>query len=148
MQKKNTTIFILKKKQKIDRNYKLEIKDLTSINSFCIKKVEKCDTDGNNVCRLNSNNIKLPLYLRNRKKGDYISLLGTNGNKKVKDIFIENKIPLTLRNSYPLLVDADDNILWIPNLKKSKYNVKINEIYDIILTSYNESEESNEKENK
>ena len=146
--KKEYNYIYIEKKQKIDRNYKLEIKDLTSINSFCIKKVEKCDTDGNNVCRLNSNNIKLPLYLRNRKKGDYISLLGTNGNKKVKDIFIENKIPLTLRNSYPLLVDADDNILWIPNLKKSKYNVKINEIYDIILTSYNESEESNEKENK
>ena len=97
---------------------------------------------------MNSKKIKLPLYLRNKKNGDSISLLGTKGHKKIKDIFIENKIPLSQRNSYPLLVDSDDNVLWIPNLKKSKYNVKKNEIYDIILTSYNESEEKNEKENK
>ena len=90
----------------------------------------------------------MPLALRNRKNGDYIALFGTEGHKKVKDIFIENKIPLTLRDTYPLLVDADDNILWIPNLKKSKYNVKNDEKYDIILTSYNESEECNEKETK
>jgi tRNA(Ile)-lysidine synthase len=93
---------------------------------------------------LNSKNIKLPLYLRNKKDGDYIEVLGLNGKKKVKDIFIEKKIPTEERKSYPLLVDADDNILWIPNIKKSKYNVKINEFYDIILTSYKESEENNE----
>lgn len=129
-------------------DYKIPITDTNKIGTFIIKKVNKCDTDGNNVCRLNSKEIKLPLYLRNKKNGDYISLLGTNGHKKVKDVFIENKIPLSLRDGYPLLVDKDDNILWIPNLKKSKYNVKINEFYDIILTSYNESEEDNEKENK
>jgi len=129
-----------------NNNYQIPIKKINKIGTLVIKKVDKCDTDGNNVCRLNSNNIKLPLRLRNKRNGDCISLLGTNGRKKVKDIFIENKIPLSLRDSYPLLVDNDDNILWIPNLKKSKYNVKINEIYDIILTSYDESEENNEKE--
>ncbi len=35
-----------------------------------------------------------------------------------------------------LIVDSNDNILWIPNIKKSKYNVKKNEFCDIILTSY------------
>ena len=129
-------------------NYKIPVKRINKIGTFTIKKVSRCDTDRNNVCRLNSKNIKLPLYLRNKKDGDCISLLGANGHKKVKDIFIENKIPLSLRDNYPLLVDSDDNILWIPDLKKSKYNVKIDEIYDIILTSYNESEEENEKENK
>ena len=131
-----------------NKEYKIELKETNKINYFIIKKVSTCNTDGNNVCRLNSYNIKLPLYLRNRKNGDYISLLGTDGHKKIKDIFIENKIPLNIRDNYPLLVDADDNILWIPNLKKSKYNVKKDEIYDIILTSYSESEEYNEKENQ
>ena len=90
----------------------------------------------------------MPLYLRNRKNGDCISVLGLNGTKKIKDIFIEKKIPIEKRNNYPLLVDANDNILWIPNIKKSKYNVKKDELYDIILTSYEESEEHNEKETK
>ena len=127
-------------------NYLYTFNNEIKIENIIIKKVTSIDTDGNNVCRLNSKNIKLPLYIRNKKNGDYISLLGTNGKKKIKDIFIENKIPLTKRNSYPILTDANDNILWIPNIKKSKYNVKKNEIYDIILTSYEEREEKNEKE--
>lgn len=129
-------------------DYCIAVKNTNKIGPFIIKKVKRCDTNGNDVCRLNSSKIKLPLYLRNRKNGDCISLLGTKGSKKIKDIFIEMKIPLDKRDNYPLLVDADDNILWIPNLKKSKYNVKFNEIYDIILTSYIESEECNEKETK
>ena len=51
---------------------------------------------------------------------------------------------MTKRDNYPLLVDNCDNILWIPNIKKSKYNVKKDEFCDIILTSYEESEETNE----
>ena len=57
----------------------------------------------------------------------------TKANKKIKEIFIENKIPITKRNSYPLLVDSSDNIIWIPNIKKSKFCTKKEEKCDIIL---------------
>ena len=79
----------------------------------------------NNICKLNSKNIKLPLYIRNRKQGDYIEPLGLSGKKKIKDIFIEKKILPEERNTYPLLVDSNDNILWVPNLKKSKFNTTL-----------------------
>jgi len=72
-------------------------------------------------------------------------VLGLNARKKIKDIFIEKKIPINERDTYPILTDADDNILWIPNIKKSKYNVKKGELCDIILTSYKEREENNEE---
>ena len=140
-------IYIEKEKSK-NNEYKIKFENIIKINNIVIKKVDICDTDGNDVCRLNSNNINFPLYLRNRKNGDSISLLGTDGHKKLKDIFIEEKISKEIRDSYPLLVDNSDNILWIPGIKKSKYNVKKDELYDIILTSYRESEEKNEKENK
>jgi len=39
---------------------------------------------------------------------------------------------------------SDDKILWIPNIKKSKYNVKKDELCDIILISHKEREEINE----
>ena len=100
--------------------------------------------DGNDICRLNIKAIKPPLYLRNKKDGDYIYQLGLNGRKKIKEIFIENKIPKHLRDTYPLLVDANNNIIWVPNLKKSKFNSKKNEFYDIIL-KYCEKEEYNEQ---
>ena len=78
----------------------------------------------------------MPIYIRSKLPGDYIEVLGLNGKKKISDIFIEKKIPKDIRDTYPLLVDSNDNVLWIPNIKKSKYNVKKNEICDIILTSY------------
>ena len=80
------------------------------------------------------------IYIRNRIDGDYIILKGLNKKKKVKDIFIEKKIPKEKRDKYPLLTDANNNILWIPNLKKSKYISKKDEIYDIILTSSKKEE--------
>ena len=129
-----------------DDNYIYKFTDNIKIDSIIIKQIKEKDTNGNNVCRLNSSNIKLPIYIRNKKDGDVIYLYKTNGKKKVKDIFIEAKIPLSKRKIYPIVTDANDNILWIPNLKKSKYNVKNNEFYDIILTSYEEGEKNNEEE--
>jgi len=126
-------------------NYKLPLKEINIINNYhIIKKIDKTEKNGNNICKLNSENIKLPLFIRNRKNGDIIYQLGLNGKKKVKEVFIENKVPLNLRDTYPILVDSDDNILWIPNLKKSKFNSKRDEFYDIIL-KYCEKEENDEK---
>lgn len=136
---------IIKKENNHNDNYKILLKDKIKINNIEIKKVKEIDTDGNDVCRLNSKNISLPLYIRNRLDGDTIEVLGLNGTKKIKEIFIEEKIPISERNTYPMLVDSNNKILWIPNIKKSKYNVKKDEMCDIILTSHTEREENNEK---
>ena len=143
--KEYNKIIFIKEKNKKNTKYKYTLKNTMKIENIIIKKEKEIDSDGNNVCRLNSKELKLPLYIRNKKNGDYIYLLGTNGRKKIKDIFIENKMPLNKREAYPLLVDANDTILWIPNIKKSKYNVKKDELYDIILTSYEEREENDEE---
>ena len=133
----------IKKENYKTSHYKIKIKKETSINNFTIKLINKTTEDGNNICRLNSNNIALPLYIRTRKDGDYIEVKGLNGKKKIKKIFIDKKIPKTLRDSYPLLVDSNDNILWIPNIKKSKFNTQKEEFCDIIL-KYCEKEENYE----
>ena len=142
----NKLLFIKDVNTKKENNYLYKFTNKIKINNIIIEKIKKKDTNGNDVCRLNSNNITLPLYIRNKKDGDIIYLYGTEGKKKIKDIFIESKIPLAKRKTYPIVTDANDNVLWIPNIKKSKYNVKNNEFYDIILTSYEEREEKNEKE--
>lgn len=125
-------------------DYKIELKSENIINEHIIEYIDSCENDGNDVCRLNSKEIALPLYLRNKKSGDFLEVLGLNGKKKIKDIFIEKKIPIRKRENYPLLVDNNDNILWIPNLKKSKFNKKKEEKYDIILKYYEREEEINE----
>ncbi len=134
---------IIKEKEIEEKNYKIELKEELEIKNLIIKKINNEEKDGNEVCRINTQDIKMPLYLRNRKKGDYIILKGSNNRKKIKDIFIEQKIPINKRNTYPLLVDAEDNIIWIPNIKKSKFCNKKNENYDIIIRC-NEREENYE----
>lgn len=128
------------------KEYKLEFKDTLVINNYIFTKEKEEGLDNNSICRLNSKDIKLPLYFRNRKDGDYILLKGSNNKKKIKDIFIENKIPMKERKDYPLLVDSNDNILWIPNIKKSNFCIKKkenNQNYDIIIKC-NEREENYE----
>jgi tRNA(Ile)-lysidine synthase len=65
--------------------------------------------------------VDFPLTVRNRFPGDRIEIMGLNGSKKVKDIFIDDKIGKSLRNSIPLLVDARDRVLWIPGIRRSKH---------------------------
>jgi len=130
---------------KIDnKDYKIKFTDEFILNNHKIIKIDNTNETGNNICRLNSNNIKLPLYIRNKKDGDTIELKSLNKHKKIKEIFIEKKIPKSLRDNYPILTDAHDNILWIPNLKKSKFDGSNNDFYDIIL-KYCEKEEKNEQ---
>lgn len=140
---KEYNILIFSNKYNIE-NYNIEFNKKVSINNFIIEQIEDTQLNGNDICRLNSNEISLPLYIRNKKDGDYIELLGLNKKKKIKEIFIEYKIPIRQRNNYPVLVDSKNNILWLPNLKKSKFNKKINEKYDIILKYITNKEENNE----
>ena len=117
--------------------YEIELFDYANLpNGKTIEKVEEESTNGNDICRLNSEEICLPLYIRTRKYGDKVALKGTNGHKKVKDIFIDSKIPMQERELWPIVVDATDTVVWIPGIKKSKFNKQKNENYDIIIKYY------------
>ena len=59
-----------------------------------------------------------------------------SGSRKVNDIFIDNKISTTERDMWPIVVDSNNTIVWLPGLKKSKYDVPISENCDIILKYY------------
>ena len=56
--------------------------------------------------------------IRFRKDGDRIIPLGMKGSKKLKDIFIDMKIPQEKRNKIPL-IQFDDDISWIIGVKMS-----------------------------
>ncbi len=53
-----------------------------------------------------------PLTVRNRRQGDRFQPHGMRGTKKIKDFFIDTKVPRYERDSVPLLV-CGDQILWI-----------------------------------
>ena len=59
------------------------------------------------------------LTLRNFRRGDRYQPLGMAGHRKVKDLFVEKKTPLSVRATLPLLL-AGDVILWIPGHGRSE----------------------------
>lgn len=118
-------------------SYEIELIDYAVLpNGKHLEVVNECADNGNDVCRLNSSDISLPLYVRTRKHGDAMSLMGMNGHKKVKDIFIDKKISLVDRELWPVVVDSKGVIVWLPGIKKSKFNRKKSEKSDIIIRYY------------
>ena len=69
------------------------------------------------------NKIKGGIVVRNRQQGDKIKLVG--GSKKIKDLFIDLKIPREDRCKIPVIVD-EDGILQVGEYKSSE-NYKIDE---------------------
>jgi len=120
-----------------DDHYSHILKDRVLLKTGVIKRIKKSDSASNYVIRLNSKDIVLPIIVRSRLIGDKITIKNLNGTKKVKDIFIDEKIPGDKRNIIPIVTDSNNNILWIPGIKKSKFDVERDGIYDIIL-SYEE----------
>lgn len=59
------------------------------------------------------------LSIRGRKAGDRMAIRGLNGHQKLKDLFINEKIPTFKRDNWPLLVDENDQILWVIGLRKA-----------------------------
>ena len=77
--------------------------------------------------------IQPPLTVRNFRPGDRMQGLGMAGSKKLKDIFIDDKIPREERRRVPLLVDAR-SILWIGGRRLS-HRVRISDQTKQILTA-------------
>lgn len=59
------------------------------------------------------------LTLRNFRRGDRVQLLGMNGHKKLKELFIEKKVPLSVRASLPLLT-LGNAVIWVPGHARSE----------------------------
>lgn len=60
--------------------------------------------------------LKGELSCRTRQTGDFICL--KNGRKKIKDLFIDEKIPRGERDSYPLITVGEE-VLWVPGIRVS-----------------------------
>ena len=115
-------------------SYEIEFDEYATLpNGHVIERVLDTSDNSNNICRLNSSDISLPLIVRTRKIGDKMYIKGMDGSKKVKDIFINSKIKLNDRDSWPIVLDSKNRIVWIPGVKKSKFDKKKSESYDIIL---------------
>lgn len=150
--KKNATICLPNKKTLIKSYNKLYFDNDLKYNNYCvmfnglvklpngfvIEQISELENTSNYVTAFNAKDLSFPLYVRGVICGDKIEILGLNGSKKIKDVFINEKIPKKERDNYPVVVDGNDKIIWLPGLKKSKYDRSKTGKYDIILKCYKE----------
>lgn len=60
-----------------------------------------------------------PVMARTVMPGDRMVPLGMKGHKKIKEIFIDNKVPMERRRSIPLLV-CGGAVMWAPGIRQSE----------------------------
>jgi len=96
---------------------KVEIKTLDSAEIKSSLYFNRKKSKGEFLEFIDYNKVKLPLKLRNRRSGDRFYPLKMKGLKKVKDFFIDNKIPKSHRDSIPILADSEDQIIWIVGMR-------------------------------
>ncbi|MBN2567877.1 MAG: tRNA lysidine(34) synthetase TilS [Deltaproteobacteria bacterium] len=105
-----------------DFTYRVDIPATIHIRESDIKlkfdfvNVENIDFKNNRAIYMDYKAITFPVEIRNIKPGDRMQPLGMEGTKKVKDIFIDAKIPKKRRGIIPLLVDRN-SVLWIIGMK-------------------------------
>ncbi|MFB6291226.1 MAG: tRNA lysidine(34) synthetase TilS [Candidatus Bipolaricaulia bacterium] len=76
--------------------------------------------------------VEQPIVVRNRADGDRFVPLGMNGTKKLKDFFIDLKVPIRERDRIPIVCDRK-GIIWVVGYRiDDRY--KVDETTEEILT--------------
>ncbi len=89
---------------------------------------------------LDLSSINRPIVVRNRRDGDIFQPLGMDGKKKLKDFFIDEKIPRHRRFQIPLIATGN-TILWVIGWRISEEvkvtadseEVALVEVYNIVI---------------
>ena len=134
IKKQYEKLIFTENKKNNSESYKYILENYIDIENYGrIEYISDTVEKSNYVIKLNSKDISLPLIIRNKKDGDSIKVKNLNGSKKIKNIFIDEKLPKEERNFYPVLTDSKGIILWIPGIKKSIFDCYNSNNYDIII---------------
>ena len=102
----NSTIQLKIPSEQVFNNFKISVEIAKNLDIPKEKNQYLLDTLYNDI-----------IEVRYRKEGDRI-FLDENHSKKIKEIFIEQKIPKDIRDRIPIFL-YNNNIFWIYNVKKA-----------------------------
>lgn len=110
-------------------------------DSIILEEMDQCANGSNAyIFKIKREALSFPLIIRTRKPGDRMSIKGMKGTKKIKSIFIDEKVPLAERQHWPVITDGNEEILWLPGLKKSKWEEENTQGKKVFLITYKKSE--------
>jgi tRNA(Ile)-lysidine synthase len=72
-----------------------------------------------NIAVFDEEDLVLPLFVRTRLEGDRFQPLGLGGSKKLKDFFIDAKVPRHMRDSVPIICDGR-GIIWVGGYRQGE----------------------------
>jgi tRNA(Ile)-lysidine synthase len=126
--------------------YKLKVGQKIFLKEFCME-IESYIIDAKDFKKDNNTEcFDLPedsvLEIRTRKEGDRFLPFNRKTEKKLKDVFIDLKIPKYVRDSIPLLV-YNNKILWIIGYKRSGYYPVSENSTKVICFRYKEVQSCN-----
>ena len=113
----NKTFVKKEETKKIQIETKLNFLDNITFNNYNFYFSKEKPLNNEFYIKLCYNNLEFPLTIRTRENGDFIEL--SKGKKKIKDLFIDKKIDIEIRNSIPLVLNKND-IIWIPGIQRAE----------------------------
>lgn len=132
-------VFVDKKTQKeIVEQVQLKFNEWTDLNLgiriYIGDTFHEKNTISSEKYYLSSHDFPLPYTIRQRATGDRILLKGMEKPKRLSRLFIDEKIPLQLRNEWPILTDDSGEIISVLGIKVHRnLSTEKNEHTDLVL---------------
>lgn len=105
-------IYITDEKKLEIINEKLDFDGVCEISKYGTFYFEnKLSVDYSPFLKICYNIKEFPLTIRTRKDGDKINI--TTGHKKIKDLFIDNKVPINKRDEILIVENSQNEIIWV-----------------------------------
>ena len=119
-------------KKSIDKILEMGINNVYANNSAIMMSfVDKISEINDRVAYFDYDKLFGEIVIRNRKNGDRMVPIGMSGSKKLKNIFIDEKIPQSLRDEIMIFCD-DEKVIWLGGLRQSELT-KVDNNTKIIL---------------
>lgn len=105
-----------------------DFKEISLPNNYLLSVAKNANKNYGFIGKLCYNNLDLlfPLTVRNRANGDKV--ITDAGTKKLKDILIDKKVPIHDRDTLPVVLNKDGEIIFVPGIFTKKTSGK-NELY-------------------
>ena len=103
-------------------NFIDEINEMLRVKLINIKELSSVPKSFNTVY-IDADKVEHDIVVRNREQGDTFSPIGMKGSKKLKDYFIDKKIPREKRDQVLLLADGDEIVWILGSIISEKYKI-------------------------
>lgn len=90
-----------------------------------------------NTVYIDADKVKHELVVRSRDQGDIFSPIGMKGSKKLKEYFIDKKVPKEDRDQIMLLADGNEIVWILGSIINEKYKITSNTQKVIVLSCNN-----------